>query len=332
MGEKDIKNENNKRVLIFIIIVLVLLGIIFLKKYFNEKREREIGDSIRSTLSDTETTWDKLEHEEIDESSGTEETENIESEDVLDKVANHFKSNEEIGTKEENNDIIDKFEWDYDEDNKLTIGLFKDKTNGNLSVSVFGHYSNENIGLMQESYIWIFALSYSCGIESNVMCTVGEDSYMLLMNDGKILSNTFPEDVKDIPESYLDSVKEMHTALEEFYVKNGLKEKFYNQFVYEDENVKIYFTGIDNYGVNFNVENLTDKQVMIQADSIAINGISTNSIIMSDDVEPNSTGKVVAKCDDFYSKTEIEKISGVLRVIGIKDLGYEAVFSDITVE
>ena len=104
--------------------------------------------------------------------------------------------------------------------------------------------------------------------------------------------------------------------------------------LYEDERVKIYFKEIGERGVEFLVENLTDVNITIQADSVSINGISTNSIMMSDDVAPQSKGKVVAKCDDFGDVSKVETVGGQLRII---DFGgsfktYNATFVNIEVE
>lgn len=85
--------------------------------------------------------------------------------------------------------------------------------------------------------------------------------------------------------------------------------------LYEDEFVKICFDKVGEKGVEFIVENKTDYVLTIQADAIAINGYSTDDIIMSDDVAPQSKGKVIAKCDDFGQGMKVEKISGQLRIV-----------------
>ena len=85
--------------------------------------------------------------------------------------------------------------------------------------------------------------------------------------------------------------------------------------LFEDTNVRISFAGIEENGVAFWVENLTNANITIQADSVSVNGASTNDIVMSDDVAPQSKGKVVAKCDDFTSITNVETVGGQLRVI-----------------
>lgn len=104
--------------------------------------------------------------------------------------------------------------------------------------------------------------------------------------------------------------------------------------VYEDENVKIYFGKISEKGVEFLVENLTDLNLTIQADSISINGMSTNDIMMSDDIAPQSQGKVVARCEDFDTNTIVETVGGQLRIVDFKhDLkSYDATFVNIEVK
>lgn len=83
--------------------------------------------------------------------------------------------------------------------------------------------------------------------------------------------------------------------------------------VYDDEKVKIDFSKVTNKGVEFIVENKTDINITIQADSVAINGISVNQITMSDAVAPKSKGKVLARCsvEDYNATT----VSGQLRII-----------------
>lgn len=87
--------------------------------------------------------------------------------------------------------------------------------------------------------------------------------------------------------------------------------------VYQDDKVIIMFKKITSRGVVFDVQNLTNINLTIQADSIAINGISTDDIIMSDDVAPQSTGEVIVRTgnEDITGVKEINRVSGQLRVI-----------------
>lgn len=101
--------------------------------------------------------------------------------------------------------------------------------------------------------------------------------------------------------------------------------------VYEDSKVKINFLDVDYNGVVFLVENKTNKVLTIQADSVAINGYSTDNIVMSDDVSPQSKGKVIARCspEEYDAKT----LSGQLSVINFKTYdSYDVTFTNINVE
>ncbi|USK94717.1 hypothetical protein [Bacillus tropicus] len=104
--------------------------------------------------------------------------------------------------------------------------------------------------------------------------------------------------------------------------------------VFEDERVKISFVKLDTNGVKFLVENKTNTNITIQADSISVNGFSSNDIMMSDDVAPNSKGFAVAKTSELGDVGSPEKVSGSLRVIDFKDSfkTYDATFTDVAVQ
>lgn len=107
-----------------------------------------------------------------------------------------------------------------------------------------------------------------------------------------------------------------------------------NTLVYSDKKVEIYFLEVTSKGVVFEVKNLTDVNVTIQADSVAINGISTNSIIMSDDVAPQSIGKVIAKCSDFSTSEKVYTVSGQLSIIDFSRSwkAYDAKFINVEIK
>ena len=106
--------------------------------------------------------------------------------------------------------------------------------------------------------------------------------------------------------------------------------------IHEDEYVKICFAKISERGVEFIVENKTDYVLTIQADTVSINGYSTNDIIMSDDIAPKSKGKAVARCDDFEEGMKVVKISGQLNVIDFSHellkKSYDVKFIDFEIE
>lgn len=104
--------------------------------------------------------------------------------------------------------------------------------------------------------------------------------------------------------------------------------------VFEDERVKISFLKMDTDGVKFLVENKTNVNITIQADSVAVNGFSSNDIMMSDDVAPNSKGFVTAETSELTDVGSPEKISGSLSIIDFNQSfeSYTASFTNIAVQ
>lgn len=85
--------------------------------------------------------------------------------------------------------------------------------------------------------------------------------------------------------------------------------------VYSDSNVNIYFhdvtTEFDDTYVNFNVKNKINKKLEFQADTITLDGISYNNIVMSDPVAPKSTGVISAHVEKAPYK-QPQKVGGEL--------------------
>lgn len=85
--------------------------------------------------------------------------------------------------------------------------------------------------------------------------------------------------------------------------------------VYSDSNVNIYFhdvtTEFDETYVNFNVKNKINKKLEFQADTITLDGISYNNIVMSDPVAPKSTGVISAHVEKAPYK-QPQKVGGEL--------------------
>ncbi|MEE0733311.1 MAG: hypothetical protein U0M23_06710 [Acutalibacteraceae bacterium] len=75
--------------------------------------------------------------------------------------------------------------------------------------------------------------------------------------------------------------------------------------LYEDNNVKIYFESIeagsyfssDEIDVKFLVQNKLNEKLIFQADTVTIDGISYNNVIMSDPVAPDSMGVITVGVD-----------------------------------
>lgn len=103
--------------------------------------------------------------------------------------------------------------------------------------------------------------------------------------------------------------------------------------VYKDKKVKISYKEVNEDGVVFEVQNKTNANITIQADSVSINGVSINDITMSDDVAPKSTGTVVARCSVDTSQ-KVKKVGGQLRIIDFNESfdTYDATFVNVPVK
>lgn len=95
---------------------------------------------------------------------------------------------------------------------------------------------------------------------------------------------------------------------------NSTQQESTKPLLYEDDKIKIYYSHISDKGVVFLVENMTNATITVQADAVSINKQSTSDITMSDDVAPQSIGKVTAKCEDFKGVSNVETVGGQLRI------------------
>jgi len=85
--------------------------------------------------------------------------------------------------------------------------------------------------------------------------------------------------------------------------------------VYSDANVTISYKSADENGVKFLVENKRGKSLTVQANNVSVNGFSSNDIMMSDDIAPNSKGYATAETTELADAGTPEKISGSLTVL-----------------
>lgn len=144
------------------------------------------------------------------------------SEGKPESEAQHF-SLEAENEEESNLEIIDQFKYEYDENNIISIVLSKNKNSGKISAHAFCHYSEENMGLMQNDFIHIWMYPHSKGIDISAVISVGENSYLYLMNDGKLLINDIPlNPSEDIPNEYIEKFSDMRNNLTEFYKKHEI--------------------------------------------------------------------------------------------------------------
>lgn len=103
--------------------------------------------------------------------------------------------------------------------------------------------------------------------------------------------------------------------------------------LFENDEIRLYYKGVTEKGIEFEVENLTDKTVMIQARELTIDGTTydSGSVLMSDDIAPQSLGTAEVLIDD-WAVTSITTISGTLKnVDAIKYSGSDVKFPETQV-
>ena len=144
---------------------------------------------------------------------------------------------------------------------------------------------------------------------------------------GQLRIVDFSESFESYDASFINITVNENAINEDENVSNS------NTLVFEDDKVKIHFVKLTEKGVVFEVENLTDVNITVQADSISINKKSINDIIMSADVAPQSIGEVVARCSVDPS-TNVETIGGQLRIVDFSESfeSYDASFINIAVQ
>lgn len=321
MGESPDKKTIIKRMVIVLGVLAVILSFFCLKSEFDKQREKEIGAIINNAMSGEE---DKESEANIKEDN-PEYIDNFEKAEY-EKFNSYAYENGLGGTpiciegKVLNIGIMNtiiEFTVEQTDGNRWTVGV-PTKSDSvakiiesliGMNVRVFGTYTG---------YSDLFNLP-AITIGTTEIENTDNARIEKIENGNYILAWSFTDYI----------MAEMEKQTEESDQNEQQKE---NVLLYEDNKVKICFIEISKSGVELSVDNLTDSSVTIQARSIAINGISTNSIIMSDDVAPMSIGKVTARCDDFVNVDKIEKISGELRIISDNWDSYSATFSEIEVE
>ena len=116
--------------------------------------------------------------------------------------------------------------------------------------------------------------------------------------------------------------------------RSGYYESEYDDLLYTDDNVDIYYWKIDKDAVYFLLRNKTERCLTVQANSISINRHSVSDIIMSDDVAPHSVGIIVADCSPEYDGN-VQTVGGQLRIIDFADRdwhSYSATFTNVEIK
>lgn len=103
------------------------------------------------------------------------------------------------------------FSFEYDENNKIYISLYQEGER-NLYLNGYGVYEEENLGLLQydrKSICSFLELLAGEGHSIDMIFTVGEDEYLLIFNEGELISDTVPIEGTNWslpPEKYSDKI------------------------------------------------------------------------------------------------------------------------------
>lgn len=100
--------------------------------------------------------------------------------------------------------------------------------------------------------------------------------------------------------------------------------------IFNDENCTIYFYKVEEEknrtNVYFRVNNKTGRTLTFQSDCISINGESTDNIIMSDDVSPNSSGTISMSLKnydkEYFDFKNISSLSCKFRIFDFNDTNF----------
>jgi hypothetical protein len=105
--------------------------------------------------------------------------------------------------------------------------------------------------------------------------------------------------------------------------------------VWENDQVVISFKDVTAEGVRFLMENKSDKELTVQADSVAVNGFSSNDIMMSDAVAPKSKGYIIAQTTELADVGTPETVSAGMTVIDFDSANadsFNVTFTNVSVK
>ena len=186
----------------------------------------------------------------------------------------------------------------------------------------------------------------------------GEDDEVTLSNGDEIVSDFFSAGLEDVASAF-DGEKSVPTTSEADVTPEptdttptteptdttpepsietdppAASSAEYDVVCYQDANVVIHFIKIDSDGVHFKVENLTDVELTIQANSFSVDGISIMDTIMSEKIPAKTTGDALMKIESpIPFGSQISTVSGELKVIDWDNNldSYEAHFDTTTID
>ena len=253
------------------------------------------------------------------------------------------EGSEPITTVEsESTTVIREEEYDLGNNNSMNVSVTE--KDGKESLYISADIANEEKSSL--AFIYLYTTLSDSGLEkTDYSLSIKSNSGMVgLVAGAPMGTNKDGGAVLSIPDWVIQDVGEITLSAEEQGQLIGELNKCMSDFldietptekvkIYEDEKVRIYFDQVTSEGVQFAVENLTDANITIQADTISINGESINKIIMSDDVAPQSAGIIVARCE-VDNAAEVKTIGGQFTIIDFAKSfnSYKAKFVNVSIE
>ena len=133
-------------------------------------------------------------------------------------------NSEDVENEDQNIEVskgVGSYQYSYDENNGLFIGLFE-KENGEYKINSYGNYNDINLA-MADIYS-IFDLPMDNQIYTYYVAHVDDKSYYFIFDGEQLKQNDFADFVDNItiPEEYSDKVKQTNEEIQNFYASYGI--------------------------------------------------------------------------------------------------------------
>lgn len=122
-------------------------------------------------------------------------------------------------------ELIEKFEYEYDENNSVIIGIFKEVESEKYMLYYSGTYTAENIGIMQDNFLILKAYSILKEFKLYFNATIGDDFFNYAGTGMEVTIDEIPiNPLEDIPENYIDKFNEMREKMDDFLAKYKMRD------------------------------------------------------------------------------------------------------------
>lgn len=142
-------------------------------------------------------------------------------------IETEIANSEAVENEDQNIEVskgVGSYQYSYDENNGLFIGLFE-KENGEYEINSYGNYNDINLAIF-DCYA-ISNIPMEQEISVYYVANIGENSYFFKYEDGNILQNDFSDFIEEfsIPEEFSQNVVNVNSEVESFYNSYGIGSK-----------------------------------------------------------------------------------------------------------